>query len=191
MRTVASWPPAAHDTLAVAEAYTQVLGWPLIAGTTFVSPDRAAAELADPDTQTQLSTPCSAFDAVTVARAVGTGAMVLFERRGLGPVPCMIEGHDRVVLLVRAGTGRFLSGLEFVVGVEAGSGGRLVLPPSSGRWWDTPPWALTAEKPCRLPDGSALVPSFVDALRLRGNGPSSTWGGAPPSAGCPARPGSS
>ncbi|MFD7621469.1 hypothetical protein [Streptomyces sp. NPDC059802] len=167
MRTVASWPPVARDTLAVVEAYTRVLGWPLLVGTTFVPPDRAAAELtALPDIL--LSTPCSAFDAVKVSHAVGMEAMVLFGRRDLGPVPCLVARRDHVILLVQAGTGGPLSELEGVVSVEAGPGGRLVLPPSSGHQWDTPPWAITSEKPCRLPEGRALAESLVDAQRLFG-----------------------
>ncbi|MER5617738.1 hypothetical protein [Streptomyces sp. NPDC002215] len=148
------------------EAYNQVLGWPLLVGTTFMPPDRAAAELTKH--RAELSTPCSAFDAVTVSHAVGMEALVLFGRRHVGPVPCLVERRDYVILLVQAGTGAPLERLEGVLSVEAGPGGRLVLPPSSGRQWDTPPWAITSDKPCRLPEGLALAESLADAQRLFG-----------------------
>jgi hypothetical protein len=150
----------------VVEAYERVLGWPLLAGATFVSPDRAAAELAEcPDNQ--LSTPCSAFDAVTVSHVVGMESMLLLGRRDLGPVPCLIAHPDQAILLIKAGTGRVFAGLENV-SVESGSGGRLILPPSSSRQWDTPPWDIKAEAPCPLLDGAALAPCIHDALRLFG-----------------------
>lgn len=205
MRTVASWPPVARNTLAVMKAYDRVLGWPLLVGTTFMPPERAVAELTK-HRDTELSTPCAAFDAVTVSHAVGMEAMVLFGRRDLGPVPCLVERRDHVILLVRAGTGAPLSELEGVVSVEAGPGGRLVLPPSSGRQWDTPPWAITSDRPCRLPEGPALAKSLADAQRLFGGRAASPWhegsaightsarsgqGAAPPSAVRPAGSGSS
>ncbi|MGY3676592.1 hypothetical protein [Streptomyces sp. TE33382] len=171
MNAVSQWPPTTLDTPAVVEAYTRVLGWPLIAGSTFVSPHRAAADLvARPDTE--LSTPCSAFDAIRVSHAVGMEAMVLLGRRDVGPVPCLIENHNHVILLVKAGTGGPLSELEGV-SVEAGSGGRLVLPPSTGRRWDTPPWNIQSETPCQLPAGPALAPTISNALRLFGSAPPS------------------
>ncbi|MFE4333237.1 hypothetical protein ACFRQM_28605 [Streptomyces sp. NPDC056831] len=166
MRALASWPPKARDTRAIVEAYQRVLGWPLIVGTTFVSPDRAAAELAEsPDVQ--LSTPCSAFDAVTVSHAVGMEIMLLLGRRDVGPVPCLTVHRDQAILLVQAGTGGVFAGLENV-SVEAGSGGRLILPPSSSRQWDTPPWDIKAEAPCPLLAGPVLAPCIHDALRLFG-----------------------
>ncbi|MFF8917818.1 hypothetical protein ACF08M_32065 [Streptomyces sp. NPDC015032] len=168
MSTVASWPPLAKDTRAVVEAYDRVLGWLLITDTTIVSQGQAVHEMTErPDTL--LSTPCSAFDAVKVPYEVGMESMVLFGRRDVGPVPCLIERKNHVILLVRAGTGQPLSDLADGVSVEAGSGGRLVLPPSAGHRWDTPPWAITSEDPCQLPDGAALVPCLVDALRLFGS----------------------
>jgi hypothetical protein len=166
MKTLADWPPRASDTTATIQAYERVLGWLLIAGSTVMSQDRAIAELkARP--APGLSTSCSAFDAVTVSHAVGIETMVLLDRSGLGPVPCLIAQTDQAVLLVQPGTGGALARLEGV-SVESGPGGRLDLPPSSSRRWDTPPWDTKSRRALSLLAGSELMPYVRDALRLFG-----------------------
>ncbi|MFE7331575.1 hypothetical protein ACFU8W_43080 [Streptomyces sp. NPDC057565] len=104
---------------------------------------------------------------MTVPRVVGMEAMVLLGRRDMGPVPCLIASQDQATLLIRAGTGRVFAGMENVR-VESGAGGRLILPPSSGWRWDTPPWDARTEAPCPLLDGTELVGCVRDALRLFG-----------------------
>lgn len=166
MRALADWPPRAADTSATVQAYERVLGWPLIIGSTLVSWDRAVAEMAARP-RAGLSTSCSAFDAVTVSHAVGIETMVLLDRSGVGPVPCLIAHPNRAVLLVQAETGGAFAGLEDV-SVESGPGGRLALPPSS-RWrWDTPPWDIKAQEAVPLLAGSKLAPYVHNALRLFG-----------------------
>lgn len=113
----------------------------------------------------QLSTPCSAFDAVTVPPTVGLEVQLLLGCRDLSPVPCLTKDHDHVVFLVRARTGSTLAEIKNV-SAESGSGGRLVLPPSSGGQWDTPPWEAGTEAQRQLTSGTLLAPCIRDALQL-------------------------
>ncbi|WP_424862895.1 hypothetical protein [Streptomyces sp. MMS24-I29] len=166
MKAVASWPPVASDMGAVVEAYERVLCWPLLVETTLLSWDRAAAELRK-GPGSLLSTTCSAMDTVTVPREVGLETMVLLGRRDMGPVPCLISPQDQATLLIRAGTGNAFAGMENIR-VESGAGERLILPPSSGWRWDTPPWDARTRAPCPLLDGTELVGCVRDALRLFG-----------------------
>ncbi|WP_406186271.1 hypothetical protein [Streptomyces sp. NBC_01006] len=166
MSAVTQWPPKTRDTGAVIAAYERVLGWPLIVDATLVSAERATAELRG-NTGAELSTTCSAFDAVTVSYPVGVDMLVLLGRQDLDLVPCLTDGHDQAVFLVRAGSGEALTAMAGV-SVDSGPGGRLVLPPSPRRRWDTPPWSARAEEPSALPAGTEIEPCLRAALRLFG-----------------------
>ncbi|MFJ7589571.1 hypothetical protein ACIQZO_19755 [Streptomyces sp. NPDC097617] len=169
MTAVAQWPPRTRDTRASLEAYERVLGWPLIVDDTLVSARCASAAL-ELSLDAVVSTTCSAFDAVTVPYAVGADLLVLLGRGALDQVPALAYGREQVVVLVAAGTG---SGLKSMAGVlvESGPGGRLILPPSPRRRWDTPPWSPRAEEPCPLPTGGAIETPLRIALRSFGAPP--------------------
>lgn len=164
MTSATTWPPRTRDTDSVIAAYDRVMGWPLIVHNTFVSPDRAAAELAD-DPGVVLSTPCCGFDAVSVPPAVGLDALVLAGRRGLESPPCLVIPDQLVVFLVRPGSADHLLRLGSVC-VESGPGGRLVLPPAGGARWDTPPWRTREEARCQLLDGADFAACVTDAFRF-------------------------
>ncbi|MFE6272289.1 hypothetical protein ACFVQ9_26250 [Streptomyces goshikiensis] len=166
MTAVTQWPPRARDTRAVLQTYDQVLGWPLIVDDAFVSA-RCAFVALELTPDAVVSTTCSAFDAVTMPHAVGADLLVLLGRSDLEQVPALTDGHEQVVVLVAAGTASGLASLEGV-SVDSGPGGRLILPPSTGRRWDTPPWDLRTEGPCPLPDGTAIESALRTALRVFG-----------------------
>ncbi|MFJ7412825.1 hypothetical protein ACIQWZ_18710 [Streptomyces sp. NPDC098077] len=142
------------------------MGWPLIVHSTFVTPDRAVAELADAP-GTELSTPCCGFDAVSVPSAVGLEALVLAGRRDVGNPPCLVVPDEVAVFLVRPGSADDLLRLAGV-SVESGPGGRLMLPPAGGARWDTPPWRIREEAPCQLDDSTGFAACVTDAFRLLG-----------------------
>ena len=79
-------------------------------------------------------------------------------------MPCVLFG-DKGTFLVAAGTAEELTELA---GVEilAGPGARIVLPPTNGARWDTPPWSPTERTPLTLPGAGVLRPGLRDGLRL-------------------------
>lgn len=166
MTAPTTWPPRTRDTHSVIAAYDRVMGWPLIVHSTFVTADRATAELAD-DPGVALSTPCCGFDAVSVPPAVGLEALVLAGRRELENPPCLVIPDQLVVFLMRPGSADHLLRLGSV-SVESGPGGRLLLPPAGGARWDTPPWKIREEEPCQLLDGPGFAACVTDAFRLLG-----------------------
>ncbi|MFF8617914.1 hypothetical protein [Streptomyces sp. NPDC015350] len=158
-----------QDTWAALYVYEQVLCWPLLVGTTFMSSRDAVNALAK-ESRPTLSTTCSGVDAVAVPRVVLRAIVSRLQDQKMPSVPCLNVSRDQAVLLVRAGTGSVFAGLKDVR-VESGAGGRLILPPSHGLRWDIPPWDDSTEAPCPLLDGSELIGTVHDALRLVGNLP--------------------
>ncbi|MEU8889843.1 hypothetical protein [Streptomyces sp. NPDC048442] len=170
MRTATAWPPRAGDHTSLVRAYADLLDWRLVVDDGEVS---AGFENA------VIHTGCAGFDAVALPRPVGNQVLIRLESGGLGPVPSLITAAQ-VTFLVQAGTGTVLGGPPDVV-VFSGSKARLVLPPSPGVRWDTPPWSPARPEPLALLDGEQVRTAVLDALRLC-NRPRGT---APPSAGAP------
>lgn len=155
MRTATAWPPRASDHASLVRAYSGLLDWRLVVEDTVVS---AGFENA------VISTGCEAFDAVTLPRPMGNQVLIRLECGGLGPVPSLVTA-SKVTFLVQAGTGAVLGGPPDVE-VFSGSEHQLVLPPSPGVRWDTPPWSPACPVPLALLDGGQVRVAVLDALRL-------------------------
>ncbi|WP_189829122.1 hypothetical protein [Streptomyces subrutilus] len=148
-------------------AYTR-LGWP------HTTPDPAGAEPGGGDGTSasgcRVVTDCSGADFVRLPYAAGSDALVRLERvvGAVGIVPAMRVDRHRIVLVVRAGSAPELAGLP---GVEVLSGPdtRVLLPPSPGIVWDTPPWNPDGT-PRPLPGAGVLVHELRRSLSLYARG---------------------
>ncbi|MGW5679776.1 hypothetical protein ACWEV4_32660 [Streptomyces sp. NPDC003860] len=159
--TLTAWPPRSSDASGLLAAYTDVLGWPLLADRDPVPQDDIALVLAR-SSRTVWSTLCEdRFDAVVVPAGRGRATALRLERdedlrRAGVVVPCLVAGAAWV-FFVRAGTAG--SSVD-VTGAEVLSVGQLlVLPPTDGNRWRTAPWDRDVRRPLDLPDARVLVPS--------------------------------
>ncbi|MFJ2744773.1 hypothetical protein ACIO3O_34530 [Streptomyces sp. NPDC087440] len=171
--TATAWPPRASDHPGLVRAHADLLDWRLIVDE---AGDSAESE------NVVIRTGCEAFDGVTLPRPAGH-QLLLQVSRGRGPVPSLIpEAHT--TLLVQAGTGQVL-GDPPDVQIRSGPRVNLVLPPSPGVRWDTPPWSPARPEPLPLPllDGAQPLTALWHALRLC-NRP--CRGAPPPPGGAPA-----
>ncbi|MFE4664618.1 hypothetical protein ACFRI7_32075 [Streptomyces sp. NPDC056716] len=169
--TTAAWPPRSSDPAALLAAYTEVLEWPLVTVAGGAGGRVSAAEAlrrlaADPDTV--IGTRCAAagVDAVVLPLEEGRKALVVLEAHSslqpdTAPVPAIRTG-DGVMLLVRAGTGGMLAGLENIRTVTETQ--LFPLPPTAGVVWDSPPWQPLRRMPAPFPSGEDLLPALKRAL---------------------------
>ncbi|MEV4868598.1 hypothetical protein [Streptomyces syringium] len=165
MTRTSVWPPTTHDPSAVLHAYADLLRWPLHVGGQPVTAEQAECLLAA-GPETALETTGSLFDTVTVAYALGLETLVRLDRMPQAPpVPCFTDGRSTVTFLLTPGAGEGLAGLG---AVRVGAGGPVVLPPSAGLRWDTPPWDCTVPQQLELPTAGELAPALRAALRLYG-----------------------
>ncbi|MFE7130819.1 hypothetical protein ACFVIM_08170 [Streptomyces sp. NPDC057638] len=161
-----SWPPRSSDSSALLAAYVNVLGWPLSADGA-----RVAAEdverVRDRSPQAKWSVLCEhRFDAVAVPARPGQEMALLAERdleqAGDGAVlPCLLAGAKRY-FLVRPGSARDIAaagGVLVLFGEQ-----RLLLPPTVGLRWETPPWSRTRRETVVLPDAGVLVERLTAAV---------------------------
>ncbi|MGW3447376.1 hypothetical protein [Streptomyces sp. NPDC001076] len=149
-----TWPPRLRDTRAVANAYNEVLNWPIFLGPERLAPEQVERAFAD-STDLVVSTPCLSFDAISLPYPAGIDALVGVDRQAKS-VPSLRVGRRAVTLLVAPGTGDAVADLGGV-SVRAGGGERIELLPAPGIRWDTPPWHI----------GEAKALGLLDALELR------------------------
>ncbi|MGW4073779.1 hypothetical protein ACWELB_09715 [Streptomyces asiaticus] len=160
------WPPKSRDGCALVHAYTDVLGWRLFVGTEPVRPCEVEdAFVHNPSTVVLAA--CAEFDAVSVPRKAATEALVRLDRKGK-VVPCLLHGDTGTFLAAR-GTGPCASTLPSVQ-VTAGRDARIILPPTIGARWDTPPWHPTERAPLELPSARVLCSFLDEGLRFYGVG---------------------
>ncbi|QYX80247.1 hypothetical protein [Streptomyces akebiae] len=170
--TTSVWPPRTRDRSALVHAYVDLLGWTLFVGSDPVQP----GELEDAFTSnpnTVLLASCSSFDAVSIPYRAATEALIRLERKELS-VPCLLSG-ERGIFLVEAGSGHRVAALGGVE-VAAGDAARMILPPTVGARWDTPPWRRSERVPVKLHNTDVVGPFLSGALRLFSH--SSEAGGA-------------
>ncbi|MGW4032129.1 hypothetical protein ACWEFL_22930 [Streptomyces sp. NPDC004838] len=167
VRRAPAWPPTTGDVVGTVRAYTCLLGWRLTIAEGGELTAEAAARVLERAAGAELRVSCGGFDAVTVPYSVGRSALLQ-----LDPVPVpSILGPGTVTFLVAPGTGVVLA--ERIDGVDVVSGidSWLVVPPSAGRRWDTPPWSVTDSRATvRLPEAGALVQGLAQARRTSGAG---------------------
>ncbi len=155
MRTATVWPPRASDHASLVRAYSSLLDWRLVVEDAAVSAGFEDAVI---------STGCEAFDAIALPRRVGDQMLIRLQCGGLGPVPSLVTA-SKVAFLAQSGTGAVLGGPPDVE-VFSGSEQQLVLPPSPGGRWDTPPWSPARPVPLALLDVGQVRVAVLDALRL-------------------------
>ncbi|MFE3556915.1 hypothetical protein ACFXKW_18900 [Streptomyces sp. NPDC059193] len=103
--------------------------------------------------------PCTHWDALVVAHAIGMAVMVRADAARLH-VPCLTSGHATATLLVAPGTGALLADCPQVE-VRSGPDAWVALPPSYGVRWDTAP---AEDQP--LPDSGAVRPHLAQVLKI-------------------------
>ncbi|MFE2181378.1 hypothetical protein [Streptomyces sp. NPDC059455] len=147
-------------------AYADLLRWPLFIGTELMRPGEVEAHFVH-NPSTVVLTACDEFDAVSVPRIAATDALVRLDRKGKA-VPCLLHGDTGTFLTAR-GTGPYASTLPNVQ-VKVGRDARIILPPTIGARWDTPPWHLTERAPLELPSARLLHSYLGEGLRFYGLG---------------------
>ncbi|GLF98138.1 hypothetical protein [Streptomyces yaizuensis] len=153
--TTSPWPPRSADATGLLTAYTGLLSWPLLADRVPVAAD--AGTVLTRLRNTEWSVLCGdRFDAVSVPAVAGRETALLLERdedlqRAGTVVPCLVAGDQRF-FFVRPGTAPRVPGAEVLSGES-----RVVLPPTFGLRWETPPWARAGRRPLDLPDGQVLT----------------------------------
>ncbi|MGW6454687.1 DUF5999 family protein [Streptomyces sp. NPDC055078] len=163
------WPPRSSDPASLLHAYTEVLGWPLVVAGAVVDAEGALRLLrSDPDVT--VGSVCGVFDAATVPVEEGRKAMVLLDRAadhrpGLVSVPSL-RGHGDMTFVLESGTAAALDGLPGVRISREREG--LVLPPTRGWVWDTPPWKPRRREAAGPPDADMLREALARALHTRG-----------------------
>ena len=158
-----TWPPRLRDTRAVANAYNEVLNWPIFLGPERLAPEQVEDAFAD-STDLVVSTSCLSFDAISLSYSAGMDALVGVDRQ-VKSVPSLRVGHRAVTLLVAPGTGGAVADLAGV-NVRAGERERIELPPAPGIRWDTPPWHIREAKALGLPDALELRKVLTRSLTL-------------------------
>ncbi|MGW0363672.1 hypothetical protein [Streptomyces sp. NPDC002990] len=103
--------------------------------------------------------PCTQFDALVVAHAIGMGVMLRADAKNLH-IPCLTAGHTTATLLVEAGTGSLLADCP-QVHVRSGPQSWVAMPPSYGIRWDTAP-----DDELPLPPAAAVRPHLAQVLKL-------------------------
>ncbi|MEW1640341.1 hypothetical protein AB0469_40615 [Streptomyces sp. NPDC093801] len=103
--------------------------------------------------------PCTRFDALVVAHAIGMAVMLRADAKNLH-IPCLTAGHTTATLLVAAGTGTLLADCHRVE-VRSGPDAWVAMPPSYGVRWDTAP---DDEHP--IPPAEAVRPHLAEVLKL-------------------------
>jgi hypothetical protein len=162
--TTSVWPPRTRDRSALAHAYAELLGWALFVGSERVQPGEVDDAFVHSPNAVLLA-PCASFDAVSVPYKAAMDALLRLERQEMTPaVPCLLNG-DTGTFLVEAGTGRQIAALGGVQ-ITSGDDAQIMLPPTGGARWDTPPWSRTERMPLNLPSASDIRSSLADGLRL-------------------------
>ncbi|MER5966869.1 hypothetical protein [Streptomyces sp. NPDC002057] len=103
--------------------------------------------------------PCTRFDALVVAHAIGMGVMLRADAKSLH-IPCLTAGHTTATLLVEAGTGTLLDACPQVE-VRSGPQSWVAMPPSHGIRWDTAP-----DHELPLPPATAVRPHLAQVVKL-------------------------
>ncbi|GHA00105.1 hypothetical protein GCM10010371_69220 [Streptomyces subrutilus] len=103
--------------------------------------------------------PCTHFEALVVAHAIGMGVMLRADATNLH-IPCLTAGHTTATLLVEPGTGRLLADCP-QVDVRSGPQSWVAMPPSYGIRWDTAP-----DDELPLPPAQAVRPHLTQVLKL-------------------------
>ncbi|MDQ0601983.1 hypothetical protein QF037_006328 [Streptomyces canus] len=160
--TTSVWPPRTRDRSALVHTYTDLLGWALFVGPDPVQPG-VVEDAFTSNPNTVLLASCSSFDAVSISYSAAAEVLIRLERMEL-LVPCLLSG-DTGTFLVKAGSGKHVASLG---GVEVAAGGaaRMVLPPTAGARWDTPPWRRSERAPVALHNADVVGPFLSGALRL-------------------------
>ena len=161
MRTM-SWPPTTRDGAALAHAYVDLLGWPLLIDGDLVTREQAE-ELMERAPSTVVQVRGESCDTVSVPRTLGSDVLLNVDRSPV-TIPSLLVGDDVVTFLVRAGSGACLSDVS-EARIETGA--LVPLPPTPGMRWDTPPWDIYAGGPTalELPHARDLRKSLDTALR--------------------------
>jgi hypothetical protein len=141
-----------------------LLGWLLFIGAERVGLKEAEAAL-DRRPDTVLLAACSSFDAISVPYEAAADALLRLDREETtSAAPCLFYG-DTGTFLVEVSTGKQVAELEGVQ-VATGPDALIVVPPTSGARWDTPPWSRTERMSLALPSASDIRAALADGLHL-------------------------
>lgn len=164
METASVWPPTARDRIGLVQAYAGVLSWRLVLGDGQPASADDVMSVWQHDPHVPLQTPCQTFDLLRVPLGVGPMLLLMIDRQLRRPVPCL-RSNDALMFLVRQGTA-VLAAAEEPQTLKAASGPEvlLVLPPTSGVRWDTPPWLPSVAQPVELPDARELLVPLRETL---------------------------
>ncbi|MFI1868882.1 hypothetical protein [Streptomyces jumonjinensis] len=143
----------AADLESLISRYVTLLGWTLAVEDDVHGPVRGE--------RTVQAT--GAFDAVAVPGPAGRKTLARLRSADIN-APAMDAGHA-VALLVAPGTGARLTRLPTVLVFPGTS--PVLIPPSPGVHWATPPWTPETRTPLPLPDAQLLHPALAAVVWSR------------------------